>query len=509
MSLQGALAIATGGLDNISYGMAALSQNIANASTPQYALETATQTSVTAGGQPDGVASGITIAASDPALQNQVAAQTSSASEATTISNALSTLQPVLGSVGSGNDLGSQLTNLQSAFSTLLTDPGNTTQQSAVVSSASSLASGINALAASYGQATQSAQNSLVSGVAQLNTALATIGTLNTQIILLQSEGVSTADLQNQMSAAENSVSQLVDASFVTQTNGSVAVITAGGAQLPTTGSPTLSIDNATTAPSVYYPGGGLPGIMLGSTDITSQITGGSLGANITLRDSTLPSYQASLDEFSEDLSKRFAAQGLTLFTDSTGTIPQSNGGAGQSGYVGYSETIQVNPTVLANPSLVRDGTNAVTGSATGASAFTPNPSGGDAGFTTLINRILTYGLGDDVQAGVSQTPMATTGLGNTGTLSTGFGAQTTLTGYANALTAAQSADSASATSQASDATALQTSLQSKLTTATGVDLDTELGQMVTLQNAYGANAHVISAIETVFTYLMDIEPTT
>jgi len=509
MSLQGALAIATGGLDNISYGMAALSQNIANASTPQYALETATQTSVTAGGQPDGVASGITIAASDPALQNQVAAQTSSASEATTISNALSTLQPVLGSVGSGNDLGSQLTNLQSAFSTLLTDPGNTTQQSAVVSSASSLASGLNALAASYGQATQAAQNSLVSGVAQLNTALATIGTLNTQIILLQSEGVSTADLQNQMSAAENSVSQLVDASFVTQTNGSVAVITAGGAQLPTTGSPTLSIDNATTAPSVYYPGGGLPGIMLGSTDITSQITGGSLGANITLRDSTLPSYQASLDEFSEDLSNRFAAQGLTLFTDSTGTIPQSNGGAGQSGYVGYSETIQVNPTVLANPSLVRDGTNAVTGSATGASAFTPNPSGGDAGFTTLINRILTYGLGDDVQAGVSQTPMATTGLGNTGTLSTGFGAQTTLTGYANALTAAQSADSASATSQASDATALQTSLQSKLTAATGVDLDTELGQMVTLQNAYGANAHVISAIETVFTYLMDIEPTT
>ena len=509
MSLQGALSIATGGLDNISYGMSVLSQNIANASTPQYALETATQTSVTAGGQGDGVASGITIAASDPALQNQVAAQTADSSAASTTSNALSTLQSVLGTVGSGNDLGSQLTNLQSAFSTLLTDPGNTTQQSAVVTSASSLATGINALAASYGQAIQSAQNNLVSGITQLNTALSTIGTLNTQMILLQSEGLSTADLQNQMSAAENTVSQLVSASFVTQSNGSIAVITAGGAQLPTSGSSTLSIDSATTAPSVYYPDGGLPGIMFGSTDITGQITGGALGANITLRDTTLPTYQASLDEFSEDLSNRFAAQGLTLFTGSGGTIPQSNGGAGQSGYVGYAETIQVNPTVLATPSLVRDGTTAIAGSATGASAFTPNPTGGDAGFTTLINRILTYGLGDEVQAGVAQTPMATTGLGNTGTLSAGFGTQTTLADYANALTASQSADSASATSQASDAAALQTSLQTKLKSATGVDLDTELGQMVTLQNAYGANAHVVSAIETVFTYLMNIAPAT
>jgi flagellar hook-associated protein 1 FlgK len=356
-------------------------------------------------------------------------------------------------------------------------------------------------------QASQTAQNSLVSNVAQLNTALAQIGSLNSEIIQLQSQGTSVADLQNQMSQVENTISGLVSVSFSTAANGSVSVLTAGGAQLPTIpGSPTLSIANTTIAPGLTYPDGGLPGIMLGDTDITSQLTGGTIGANLALRNQTLPTYQAALDEFSETLSNRFAAQGLTLFTAADGTIPQATG-TGQTGYVGYANAIQVNPSVTQTPSLVRDGTNSVAGSPTGAAAFSPNTSQ-DAGFTTLISNILNYTFGADAQSGVPQANIASTGLGANGDLSTGFGAQTTLGDYANAITAGQAAQSANATTQTSDATALQTSLQTKLTGATGVDLDTELGQMVTLQNAYGANAKVISAIETMYTYLMNIAPT-
>ena len=153
---------------------------------------------------------------------------------------------------------------------------------------------------------------------------------------------------------------------------------------------------------------------------------------------------------------------------------------------------------MVATPSLVRDGTNTIAGSATGASAFTPNPTN-TAGFTTLIDRVLTYALGSDVQSNVAQTPIATTGLGPDGTLNAGFAAQTDLTSYANALTASQASDSANATSQAGDAQALQTSLQKTLNSATGVDMDTQLGQMVTLQNAYGANAKVITTIQAMF----------
>jgi len=51
MSLDGALSIATGGLANVNRQLALVSQNVANASTPGYAAEIGTQTSVTADGQ--------------------------------------------------------------------------------------------------------------------------------------------------------------------------------------------------------------------------------------------------------------------------------------------------------------------------------------------------------------------------------------------------------------------------------------------------------------------------
>ena len=117
-----------------------------------------------------------------------------------------------------------------------------------------------------------------------------------------------------------------------------------------------------------------------------------------------------------------------------------------------------------------------------------------------MVTRIVDFTLGSEVQAGVPQTPIATTGLGQAGTLSASFGAQAVLGDYANALTAAQSAESASATAQATDAQGVLTSLQSKLSAETGVSMDTELGHMVTLQDAYGANAKIISAVESMFT---------
>ena len=506
-SLSGALGISSGGLSNIALGLAVVSQNVANASTPQYALESATQTSLSADGQNFGVQSGIVIRATDPGLQAEVSAQTAALAAANTTSAALSTIEPVLGTVGAGTDLGSLLGGVQSAFSALQADPADATQQGAVVDAAAALATGINTLAGAYGDARQTAQDGIVSGVAQLNTALCTLGTLSARIVSQKAQGLSTADLENQRAQTEATISGLVDTRFLPQPNGDVTVLTAGGAQLPTDGTK-ITVSPATTGALASYPGGGIPGIELGGADITTQLTGGTIGANITLRDTTLPTYQAGLDEFAETLSTRFSAQGLTLFTNPAGQVPTSTGPAAQTGYVGYADDIGVNPLVTVTPSLVRDGTQAVTGSSTGASAFTPNP-GGLPGFTTLISRIVTYALGADVQEGVPQPQVATTGLGPTGTLATGYGPQATLTDAANTLTASQAADSANASSQASDTQAVQTSLQGKLTAVTGVDMDTELGQMVVLQNAYGANAKVISAVQAMFQDVLNMVTTT
>jgi flagellar hook-associated protein 1 FlgK len=280
-------------------------------------------------------------------------------------------------------------------------------------------------------------------------------------------------------------------------------VFTNGGAQLPTRGGATLSVAAAQTGPSLYYPGGGLPGIMLSGTDISAEMGGGSIAATQTLRDTTLPTYQSELDEFSENLAGRFQAQGLTLFSDPNGNVPASGGTPAQAAYLGFSSIITVNPAVVATPSLVRDGTQAVAGSATGASAFTPNPTGA-AGFSDMIDRVLNYALGSNVQDGVPQPGAATTGLGASGTLNVAFGATGALSDYATALTASQSADSATATSASTDATDTQTALKTSLQSETGVNMDSQLSLMVQLQTAYGANAKIISTIQQMYTTLLD-----
>jgi flagellar hook-associated protein 1 FlgK len=160
---------------------------------------------------------------------------------------------------------------------------------------------------------------------------------------------------------------------------------------------------------------------------------------------------------------------------------------------------------VVADPSLVRDGTDAISGSATGASAFAPNPSGGPTGFTTLVNRILDYALGAQVQSGVAQPASATTGLGATGTLSAGYAAPTDLAGLSAAVVSAQAQTSGGATTSLATATGVQTALQSQATSESGVNIDQEMSSLVTLQNAYGANARIISAVQTLWSQLLAV----
>jgi flagellar hook-associated protein 1 len=119
----------------------------------------------------------------------------------------------------------------------------------------------------------------------------------------------------------------------------------------------------------------------------------GQIGANITLRDTTLPTDQAELDEFAQAAASRFAANGLTLFTQPDGTVPASAAPPSQNGYVGFSGTIQVNPAVQANPSAVRDGTPTIAN---------PNPANPNnlAGFTGIISAVLNTVLGSNPPLG-------------------------------------------------------------------------------------------------------------
>jgi flagellar hook-associated protein 1 FlgK len=201
---------------------------------------------------------------------------------------------------------------------------------------------------------------------------------------------------------------------------------------------------------------------------------------------------QAELDEFSHTLAARFDAQGLRLFSDAQGNVAPSGGTPAQAGYVGFAQTIQVNPAVTANPALVQQGT-----------------AGGTAasGSTAVIQNVLAYALGADSAAGTPQPAPNTVGLGVSGTIQARFGAPGTLADFASALGSAQAQAYSTASNAATTEQATATAMQGKLSSASGVNMDTELAHMVALQNAYSANARVIAAAQSMWNSLLTAVP--
>ena len=486
MSLDSSLLIGASGLTAINQQLALVGQNVANANTPGYVRESLPQQALTASGIGMGVVTGPARRDLDTQMQAAVFAAQSQSSGAQTTSTALAAIDQVAGSTASGNAIADTLGALQDRLSALEATPADQTAQRAAVQQAQTLATATNQLAIAGATQRQNAQSSLTSDVQSLNTALRSIGTLSNQIIAAKALGQSTADLEQSRDQQINTATSLLGIQFVAQPNGDMQAIS-GSTVLPlhnATGP--LQLASANLAPTT--PATAIPPITLGGVDVTAQLQGGTIGANLQLRDQAMPQLQAELDEFAHTLATRFDAQGLRLFTDNTGTVPPGGGTPAQSGYVGMAQTLQVNPAILSNPRLVQQGT-------TGA---TPPP-----GDPTLLQNALQYALGTDRAPGTSQPPPATTGLGLTGTLTARFSPPASLAAFATAIGAAQAQDTNAAQTAATTAAATASTLQSKLAATDGVSMDTELSHMVALQNAYSANARIVSAAQSMWTSLL------
>lgn len=495
MSLDSTLYIASSGLDAINRQLSVVSQNVSNAGTPGYVEETASLTTATAGGAGSGVRAGPAQADANAQLQAAAWQAQSGASAAGTTQAALSAIDQVAGSTGSSNSISDLLGGLQDQLSSLEASPGDQTVQRQVVMQAQQLAGAVNQFAQAGATQRQGAQDSLVSDVGQLDQALREIGQFSTEIAQAKAAGQSTADLEQTRTQQMSAATKLLGIQFVPQGNGGMQAIM-GGIVLPldaatgtATGTPLFQIGSAHLAPDT--PASAVPGITLGGQDVTAQLRGlsGSIGANLQLRDQTMPQMQAELDEFSHTLASRFDAQGLRLFTDGSGKVPAGGGTPAQAGYVGMAQTLQVNPAVSADPTLVQQGTTGGTAS---------------PGSTTLLQNVLTYAFGADSAPGTAQPAPAVGGLGASGTLQARFGAPGTLADFASAMGSAQAQDAASASAAADAETATATAMQTQLSAATGVSMDTELSHMVALQNAYGANARVIAAAQSMWTDLIN-----
>jgi flagellar hook-associated protein 1 FlgK len=164
----------------------------------------------------------------------------------------------------------------------------------------------------------------------------------------------------------------------------------------------------------------------------------------------------------------------LSLFTDGsqpiTGAIT-----AGGSQTTGLAGTIAVNPQVTAS----------------GLAAYVSNTASGDpTGPDFLLSQMTTASL----------TYSPTTGIGSSQQPYSG-----TLTNYMSAVASQQSQAANAATNLQQGQDTVVSALQQSLNTQSGVNIDTEMSNLIALQNAYGANARVMTTIQQMMSTLLQI----
>ena len=212
---------------------------------------------------------------------------------------------------------------------------------------------------------------------------------------------------------------------------------------------------------------------------MTSQLRGGQIGANITLRDTTLPTDQAELDEFAQNLAEPVRARRASSCSPiRPGHVPRPapcRRRPRADGYVGFAGTIQVNPAVQATPSLVRDGT------VPASDADTRRPAS-----PASSKEVLNYTFGQN-RLGLASCHSNTSGLGPDRHAERAlYRAPDHSAASPPPCSRSQAQESAAISTQADTEQAVQTTLASKLSAQSGVNMDTEMSHMIQLQNAYG-----------------------
>lgn len=369
-----------GGLDTALSGLRVAQQqldiianNVSNVSTPGYTRKIVPQATVVVDGQSSGVRGMSVIRKVDMDLARDMWTQVSATEFYDIQANYLNRIQEFHGQPESEISIAAEIGQLRDTFSALADSPEDNFLQRGVVTQAGLVADKINDFADLISEMRNDAQEDISVSVNKINSLLQTIADVNQQVRFNEAVGKTSAALKDTRDNAVNELAQLMNISFFTRGDGVMVVQTKQGVELASENPQEVFFDNTVLGPVSYYPidakgiyVGGDPALNPNSIEITNTGVGGRLGALIDLRDTILPRQQAQLDELAQKLAQRFDSQGLRLFTDADGNVPANTdpipappGPLTPVPYVGFSSSIRVNASVLADNSLVQQGTAA------------------------------------------------------------------------------------------------------------------------------------------------------
>jgi flagellar hook-associated protein 1 len=283
-----------------------VSNNVANQNTPGYTRQVVnweSRDSVTIGAYTvgEGVSVGATgISQRDRVLEQRLQQQTQTQAQSQSLAAALGEIEQVFGlsatsSSASSTALGSAMDSFSNALSSLTANPSDTTTRIAVLTSAKNLADAFNSASNQLAGISSDLDKQAASTVDTINSLTSTIAALNRQISST-SPNSDAGVLEDQRQQAIQQLSQYIGLNQITNESNGLTLTTTNGAVLVSGGQ-----SNAIGTTLV----GGQTHLLAGANgqDITSGLTGGSLGGILAARDQTIPAYQSSLDNLAYQLA--------------------------------------------------------------------------------------------------------------------------------------------------------------------------------------------------------------
>lgn len=479
MSLTQAVNTAQAIFNNTGTQTAILSKNISNAYNSNYARRSAVLSTSLFGA--DVIA---TQRAQNDALLRQVLRTTAGDSAQQTLLDGLTRIQATIG--GNESELSPQaaLKKFQSALNTYAGAPANTTTGAAAVSAASEVVNTIRNATQEIQTIRSQADQALLQSAGELRDLLGQFQKANDAVIVSSAAGTDASDAMDVREGLLKKISEIVGVTGTMRENNDMVLYTSEGITLfETTPREIKFVPTASYAPGVQGNSFYIDGVAVqpGTGGNTNGM--GKIAALLQIRDTVAPTYQKQLDEIARGLVTQFAetsnAAPITtlpgLFTWSGGTVPPAG-----TIVNGISSTLQINPAVLSNPNLLRDG-------AINGAAYNKNPSS-NAGFSLVLNTLYN-GL---------DTPL-------TFDVAAEAGVDSGLLGYAAKSVGWFSALRSDASNAGETKNAMVIRATESYSSETGVSIDQELSDMLDIEQSYKASTKLLSAVDEMLKALMEI----
>ena len=482
MTISSALNSAMSGLQAASRASELVSNNIANALTPGYARRTLSVSSATSGAGTGVQVNGVTRHVDAQVIADRRLAGSEFGYRATT-STYMTRVEDLIGTSDQTGSLSARLADFQSSLITASSRPDAIERLSNAALSAHDLVDTINSVGEGIQDTRSQAENSIADQVSRLNDALQGVQQINSAITRAAGRSVETSSLQDERQILIDEISEMVPVRMIDRDYGAVALYTTGGTILLDGSAVEVGFETANTVtPYMSIEDGSLSGLTINGYSISTssssgRLHGGTLGAQFEIRDELAPSAQSQIDALARDLIERFENSSVdpTLAAGQPGLFTDAGAVFDNTLEPGLANRLALN--ALVDPSTggetwrLRDGLG----------ASNPGPTG-DASLLNALSDALT------------QTRVPSSGDFGSSALS----AFDVATGIASQL----GSDRLREDQLLSFASAQFYEL-SERELANGVDTDSELQNLLIIEQAYAANARVIETVDEMFDTLI------